>query len=183
MATPHVTGVAALVLITSVTDAGYDANNNGYWDPAEVRQKLRDTETDLGATGKDIYFGYGLVNALAATKPTTTPTPSPVKDEMHIASIEMSKRIVGINTNAIATVTVVDANGPIEGATVTGYWDNLTHDNDAGITDALGIVTLISDRVKRADGTFTFTVNTVEHIDFNYNASANVEYYDSITAP
>lgn len=66
MATPHVTGAVALVLNTPITET-YDVNNNNRWDPVEVRQRLKDTATDLGAGGWDIYFGFGLVNAYEAT--------------------------------------------------------------------------------------------------------------------
>lgn len=54
MACPHVTGVAALA-----KSINYDMNNE------QIRQLLRDTAEDLGSPGKDIYYGYGLVNARA----------------------------------------------------------------------------------------------------------------------
>ncbi|MDF1557326.1 MAG: S8 family peptidase [ANME-2 cluster archaeon] len=183
MATPHVTGVAALVLTTSVTDAGYDANSNGQWDPAEVRQRLRDTATDLGAAGKDIYFGYGLVNALAATDvvvPEPTPTPTPTGREMHISNISMStdSRSAGKNTFtwAVATVTIVDeADAPVPGAQVSGVWSGATSDSDTGTTAAEGTVTLHSDSVKNfVGGTFTFSVTDVVLFGWDYNTSANV---------
>jgi subtilisin family serine protease len=64
MAAPHVTGVAALVLNTPV--GSYDANANGKWDPDEVQKKLQDTAIDLGDTGFDNLYGWGLVNAYNA---------------------------------------------------------------------------------------------------------------------
>lgn len=54
MAAPHVSGVAALLI------------GRGIVGPAAVRQRLRETATDLGPTGWDPHFGYGLVNAAAA---------------------------------------------------------------------------------------------------------------------
>jgi subtilisin family serine protease len=66
MATPHVTGVVALILATSISS--YDLNANGKWDPDEVQQKLIDTATDLGTLGFDNSFGYGLVNANNAVR-------------------------------------------------------------------------------------------------------------------
>ncbi|MGA2915248.1 MAG: S8 family serine peptidase [Sedimentisphaerales bacterium] len=56
MATPHVAGVAALVFAA--------ANSN--ITPAEVSNILFDTAQDLGTSGRDDYFGYGLVDAYAA---------------------------------------------------------------------------------------------------------------------
>ncbi|MDW7731822.1 MAG: S8 family serine peptidase [Methanolobus sp.] len=55
MAAPHVSGVVALLLSADST-----------LDPAEVREILDSTATDLGDEGKDIYYGNGLVNASAA---------------------------------------------------------------------------------------------------------------------
>ena len=55
MATPHVSAVAALVWS---------------WDPTltnvEIRNALTATAQDLGTAGRDIYFGYGLVQARTA---------------------------------------------------------------------------------------------------------------------
>ncbi len=66
MAAPHVAGSAALVLNTAI--GAYDVNANGKWDPAEVQQKLQDRATDLGSTGFDTLYGWGLVNAYAASQ-------------------------------------------------------------------------------------------------------------------
>ncbi len=63
MATPHVTGSAALVL--SVL-AKCDLNSDGKCSPAEVKQRLETTATDLGLSGPDNLYGYGLVNAQKA---------------------------------------------------------------------------------------------------------------------
>ena len=61
MATPHVSGVAALIIASGITD------NN------EVRLRLRDTADDLGDPGHDIEFGYGLVDADEAATPSDIP--------------------------------------------------------------------------------------------------------------
>jgi serine protease len=56
MACPHVAGVAALVI----------AKAGGSMSPSDVRAVLQNTAQDLGATGWDQYYGYGLVDANAA---------------------------------------------------------------------------------------------------------------------
>ncbi|TGC09205.1 S8 family serine peptidase [Methanolobus halotolerans] len=66
MAAPHVTGAVSLLLCTDVAGTVYDTDSDGKWDPAEIRSRLHSTATDLGTTGKDDYYGYGLVNAFAA---------------------------------------------------------------------------------------------------------------------
>ncbi len=64
MATPHVTGTAALIIAS-----------NPNLTNVEVRQILRNTSTDLGDPGNDIKYGYGLINAnkAAPMKDTTPP--------------------------------------------------------------------------------------------------------------
>jgi hypothetical protein len=74
MASPHVAGVAALVIAGGITDS----NENGRIND-EVRYALTSTADDLGAAGRDPHFGYGLVNAVAATG-ETPPPPEPVTD-------------------------------------------------------------------------------------------------------
>ncbi len=52
MATPHVTGVVAIIL----------SANSGFT-PDQTRAMLAETADDLGTAGRDNYFGYGLVDA------------------------------------------------------------------------------------------------------------------------
>jgi len=64
MACPHVAGVAALVI-----ERGVDTG------PQAVRQRLVLTAEDLGESGRDTSYGYGLVNAQAATQSGETDNP------------------------------------------------------------------------------------------------------------
>jgi len=72
MATPHVSGVAALVW-------GHNPN----WSNSQVRSALETTAEDLGTAGRDNSYGWGLVRAKAALDslnggpPPPTPTPTP----------------------------------------------------------------------------------------------------------
>jgi len=66
MAAPHVAGSVALVLNTPV--GSYDANTDYIWNPDEVQKKLQDRAVDLGTSGFDNLYGWGLVNAYAATQ-------------------------------------------------------------------------------------------------------------------
>ena len=56
MATPHVTGLGALLKTLNPT-----------WGFADVDGRLKATAVDLGTAGKDDRFGYGRINADAAT--------------------------------------------------------------------------------------------------------------------
>jgi subtilisin len=55
MACPHVTAAAALVMAAHPD-----------WTNVQVRQRLDATAADLGAPGRDRYYGFGLVDAAAA---------------------------------------------------------------------------------------------------------------------
>ncbi|MFC1524887.1 S8 family serine peptidase [Planctomycetota bacterium] len=54
MASPHVAGVAALLIADGVTG------------PDSIRARLQDTAKDLGTEGWDEYYGWGLLDAAAA---------------------------------------------------------------------------------------------------------------------
>lgn len=56
MAAPHVSGVAALLV----------AARHGQITPAQVRSAMENSAQDLGATGRDDLYGFGLVDASAA---------------------------------------------------------------------------------------------------------------------
>ncbi|MBU1428403.1 carboxypeptidase regulatory-like domain-containing protein, partial [bacterium] len=103
---------------------------------------------------------------------------------MHVDSIDMSLKTSGPLVNAIATVTIYDANNtPVEGATVSGQWSGATTDSDSGVTDTNGQVSLESDKVKNPPSgtTFTFTVNDVIKDGWTYDSGANSETSDSIS--
>lgn len=116
------------------------------------------------------------------TSGTTNAAPA---NTMHVASIDMSKttyKAKGFYTYATATVTIVDASGlPVAGASVSGHWSGLTNDLDSGVTDTAGRVSLNSNSVKNAVGTFTFTVDSVAKDGWTYDSNANSETSDSIT--
>ena len=56
MASPHVAGVAALII----------AKNGGEMKPAEVAQKLFNTADKIDGNGASLYYGKGRVNAFRA---------------------------------------------------------------------------------------------------------------------
>jgi serine protease len=56
MATPHVAGIAAMLMQQGVTD------------PAAIEEILEKTAIDLGAPGRDNTFGFGLVDARTALR-------------------------------------------------------------------------------------------------------------------
>jgi len=146
--------------------------------------------SDTGLTASTTYYyilsavdeaGNEGIHSLEASGKTSE---APALPTMHVASIDMSLTTAGVNTNAIATVTIVAADGitPVVGATVYGHWESATTDGDSSITDASGQVSLQSNKVKKAapGTTFKFVVDRVELSGWTYDPSKNVETSDSI---
>lgn len=92
MATPHVSGVAALVW----------AKNTGLTN-AQLRKILQDTATDLGDAGKDNKYGYGLVNAEKAVAAATP-------QESHDVAVTSITAPSAINKGEVAAISVKVAN-------------------------------------------------------------------------
>ena len=98
MACPHVAGVAALVF-NSPIDQNYDFVDNEIWDAAEVRAKLQATADDLGNTGRDNWYGFGLVDAeKAAVVPIADTTP-PVISNVEVSGLTLSSATITWTTN------------------------------------------------------------------------------------
>ena len=72
MASPHVAGVAALVIASGIGDANLNGRIND-----EVRLRLQQTADDLGTAGRDSNYGYGLVDADEAAPPVPPDPPPP----------------------------------------------------------------------------------------------------------
>lgn len=106
MAAPHVSGVAALVLA-----------RNPALSPDELRSVLESTAEDLGSTGWDSQFGWGLVDARAALESVAEP--------VHLLlSVDPSQTTYASGQSLTLAVTVFNEfNPPMESTltlTVTG---------------------------------------------------------------
>lgn len=98
MASPHAAGVAALVMGAGVTS------------PSAVRQILRDTAIDLGVAGRDTFYGFGLVDAVAAVE-AVTPAPPPTP-AVHVAlGTDKANYVQGTDAAAVLTAVVTDERG------------------------------------------------------------------------
>ncbi|MDO8648636.1 MAG: S8 family peptidase [Candidatus Peregrinibacteria bacterium] len=105
MASPHVAGVAALVLKAGVTDG----NGNGRVND-EVRAALTSTAKDLGVAGRDQLFGFGLVDAVAAVAAVAPVVLPPPPDPAITITLGTNKSsyVSGTDTSSLLTVTVLN---------------------------------------------------------------------------
>ncbi len=109
-----------------------------------------------------------------------------VGQTMHVGGIALTFKVAGLNTAAVAAITVVDSAGtPVPGATVSAQWSGATTDSDTAVTDTNGVATVQSNNVKRAKSgaTYVLTVNGVSLAGWTYDATANTETTDSISIP
>lgn len=181
MATPHVSAVAALVWSSKLT-----ATN------VEIRNALTTTAQDLGAAGRDVYYGYGLVQAKAAIEflnggtsptptatpitptptsptPTVTPvTPTPTPDKsMFVSNLVGTKSVKGSKWTATVTITVRDSNQAIlSGVVVTGTFNTSTVSCTTGSAGTCSV----SATLKTSVPNVTYTVTNLTKAGYVYTA-------------
>jgi len=171
MASPHVAGVAALVLKAGVSDA----NGNGRVND-EVRDIMNATAEDLGATGKDNLYGYGLVAAAAAVAATVPPPPPDPAVNVSL-STDKSNYVSGTDTTVVLTAVVTDENGAaISGLTSSAFAATL-NGTSAPVTFAetptAGTYTGNLDISALADGTYTVEVTVTDTRSVSGSGSAS----------
>ena len=151
MATPHVSGVAALVF------ASGDYTNQ------EVRTILQETADDLGSSGRDSKYGFGLVDPVEAvgadpgSGDTTDPPPS-TGTTVSVSSIEyLTEGGKNKDKHLSITVSLVDDSGvPVSGASVS---IELLFDNDKDEKKSPGDESVGSATATTGDdGSVTFTL-------------------------
>jgi subtilisin family serine protease len=118
MASPHVVGVAALVIAANPADTN---GANGIAD--EVRNILTSTAKDLGTSGFDSLYGYGLVQAVAAVAAVGGGSPPQPQPPTTVGVTSLQWRSFGDNgqTKHVGVVaTVKSSSGQlVSGATVS----------------------------------------------------------------
>jgi subtilisin family serine protease len=166
MATPHVSAVAALI---------WSANPG--WTNEVVRTAMQQTALDLGDPGRDVYYGYGLVQAKDALDLLNEGSLT-----MHVAGVDLSYTRNGRNYNLYTTVDVADeAAAPVAGATVaiTMEMPDGTLVADNGVTDDNG--TVVFKLRTRETGRYVVTVSDVAHPELTYLPDANVATTAALT--
>lgn len=141
MATPHVAGAAALLI-----------SNGNATTPADIEQALSDTALDLGATGFDNSYGYGLIDAYAALQWNGgTPPPPPPDNDPPVANPQ------SVNTNEDTALPITLTGSDPEGLAVT--YAIASQPAHGSLSGTAPNVTYTPDANYNGDDSFTFTVN------------------------
>jgi subtilisin len=145
MACPHVSGVAALVFEAGPSD---DNGQNGIAD--EVRVILQNTAEDLGATGKDNNYGYGLVDAEAAVDGVSSGAPT----------VSLTAPTDGSTVSGTITITASASDDDGTVSSVNFYVDNTLI--GAG-TASSGVWSISWDSSSVSDGTHTIKAEATDN--------------------
>ena len=123
MATPHVVGVAALIL---AAQPGLSLDG--------LRQKLQDGALDLGSAGYDEYTGGGLVRAQNSLGGGSPPPPVPLTLAVSPASRSVSAQVGAAVAGSNATVTLAGDNSSTTAWTAAKRksWTTLTTASGTG---------------------------------------------------
>jgi len=153
MATPHVAGAAAVIW-----------SKNPSWTNAQIRSALQATAEDLGAAGRDNYYGWGLIRTAAAINhlegntgggggdDPPPPPPPPPSDDPTVQSVSIAFTAQGPNRRAVGTAVV-----SLPGATVTGCFSGKVSGCGTATANSQGSVSFQSGNF-RPPGTVTFCV-------------------------
>ena len=148
MASPHVAGVAALLM---ASDPSYTAE--------AVRNKTNGTALDLGETGRDKLYGYGLVDASSALGLVPVTNKPPVAHNQTVDTTQNSSVTITLiaadpdNDPLAYTIASAPANGII-----TGSGQDITYAPNADFTGADTFTYEVTDSAG-ATASATVTIN------------------------
>jgi hypothetical protein len=88
-----------------------------------------------------------------------------------VQNIDLALVVRGPHTNARATVFVRNQNGqPVANAQVQSHWSGLSSDSDVFTTNASGVGTCNSDKVRNANGCWNYTIDNVVLAGFTFRS-------------
>ncbi|HAL73556.1 MAG TPA: peptidase S8/S53 subtilisin kexin sedolisin [Clostridiales bacterium] len=161
MASPHVAGTAALVIASGISG------------PASIRSQLQATADDLGSTGRDNWYGYGLVDADEAAGVVLPPADDPpvvnITEPLNNSTVKgtvlISAEIVE-GTNPVSSVEFMIDGDPVCTDTYgadgwSAYWDTtvytegshtigVTATDSAGLSDTDNIMVIVDNLLNQS---------------------------------
>lgn len=136
MATPHVAGVAALLI----------GARHGQITPSELTSALENSAEDLGSPGRDDYYGYGLVNASAALArvipvvQSVSASPAQVAPGASVTVKVQLSTVTGLSSVAANGVALA-GNGTLYTGAISADSSPGAHSVDVVVSDTYGNIT------------------------------------------
>ena len=122
-------------------------------------------------------FAYNAAGNSATSNVANATTPeASVEPVMHVEAISVTREAINGNRfRGVATVSIFDAGGlPVSGATVNGDFSGTTSSSVSGITDANGLVVLLTAGKKNPTGEWCLEVTNVSLTGSIYDPLSNV---------
>lgn len=171
MATPHVSGIAALLI------------SRGANGPDQVRAAMQNTATDLGVKGLDGYYGHGLVNATASLEFISSSTPTPDTNAPVITNINANARTnsatITWSTNEVSSSTIrysTDRSSFKERSNST-----LVSSHSVELTELVPATTYYYEVMSSdASGNTALDNNSTQYYSFTTSGSSDYIYIDNV---
>jgi hypothetical protein len=151
MASPHVAGVAALLMNT------VDAPSN-----SEIRNLLASTAQDLGPVGRDSLYGYGLVDAAAAVAALSSSPVIPAPAVNVLLTTDNTSYVSGTDTHSTLNAVVTNENGE----RISGL--------SAFLTKLDGVEVVVNFAETASPGTYTGVLSLLSVNSGNHNVAVTV---------
>ncbi|MDW7725840.1 MAG: S8 family serine peptidase [Candidatus Methanoperedens sp.] len=156
MATPHVSGAAALLL--------HAANTLGIsLTPSDIKNILKNTAVDLGAEGNDNTYGAGRIDVFAAIKSLDTAPAVSANPTSYPGGYQAARNGDNITLNA----TITDSGFGVKNATINVSSINSSL-SDIILTNVSGYWINESVIVNAADGTYYLNITAYDNVS-NFN--------------
>jgi subtilisin family serine protease len=175
MATPHVTGVAALML-----------QQNPAMTPAAITNAIKASATlgalsTIGSGSPNVLIYEGVADSGSTTTTTTTttppppPPPAPTTTAVSVAALSGSSTIYNVRAwSAHVTIAVKNASGVlVPGVVVNGSF-SVGGSSVSCTTASNGTCSITSSHIGRTRSSTKFTVKGMTGSGMTYNASGNV---------
>jgi len=174
MASPHVAGVAALVV------------SQGIADPSQVRSILESTAEDKGVAGVDSFYGYGIVDAAAALASLTSLNTAPSAVDDAASTQEDSAVVLNVLSNDYDddgdALTVSSVTAPLSGSAVLNSDNTITYTPNADYNGSDSFSYTVSDGNGGSDtATVSITVDAVNDAPVASGDSATTQEGTAVT--
>lgn len=164
MAAPHVSGVAALII-----------SANSTLTPQEIRTILQETAIDLGETGRDKLYGFGLVDAPDAVAAVGSNPVSPTPD--FIISADTNSFTADIGTTVNSNILITPSNG-LQSVTLSSSSGAVLFNTNPVDVSAEPNSSIATITVPGSPGSYSIEITGTGETDVSHSTTINLTVID-----